>query len=269
MSAVIDLLKRPVRSVLRLPGVRHWLYRLHEYRLANASDDWPKADESGVPLPSAYLMQTVVGHSDWRKFLEHGGETAQVISDIVTRNGKPFEEAHRLLDLGCGCGRVIRFMPNLTKAELHGADYNGRLLAWCRANLPGHFRRNKLLPPLPYGSDEFDVIYLLSVFTHLRLASQRLWLAEFARVVSPGGIVVITFHDEDYVELIAEPVDREALARDGFTIRNDFSEGSNAMASFQTRALMEEICREHFDVCEIVGTHKSELQQAYAVLRRR
>ncbi|MEO0465811.1 MAG: class I SAM-dependent methyltransferase [Pseudomonadota bacterium] len=268
MAGFVRALKWPTRAILMAPGMRHWMYRFHEYRLSRTHADWPKAGPDGLPLPGPYLMQTVVGHTDWHKFLQGGEETASIISGAIARNGGGFAGAQRILDLGCGCGRLIRFLPRLTEAELHGVDYNKRLLKWCRSNLPGEFQRNGLLPPLRYRDAHFDITYLLSVFTHLRRESQTLWIAELARITKPGGFVFITFHDEDYVELIDEPIDREMLLRDGFIVHNDFSEGSNAMASFQTRAVMDDVCQTHFEVCEIIGTGESELNQAYAVLRR-
>ncbi|MEO0675772.1 MAG: class I SAM-dependent methyltransferase, partial [Pseudomonadota bacterium] len=46
-------------------------------------------------------------------------------------HGGAFHEAERLLDLGCGCGRIIRHMPGHSKAALYGVDYNSRLVRWC------------------------------------------------------------------------------------------------------------------------------------------
>lgn len=268
MAGLVDLLKSPVRAALKLPGIRHWRHRYAELQLAKRHTDWPATDDKGRPMPGPYLVQLVAGGVSWQRFLEMGEEAATVFSGAAARHGKPFAEAERILDLGCGCGRIIRHLPDITGAELHGADYNARLVKWCRQNLNGQYVQNSLMPPLPYGDDTFDIIYLFSVFTHLRLESQRIWLKELARVTRPGGVVIITFHDEDHPQIAAEHIDRAAILRDGFLIRNDFSEGSNFMASFQTRALMADICSEHFRVGEIQGTPTSELNQPFIVLVR-
>ena len=72
-----------------------------------------------------------------------------------------------ILDFGCGCGRVVRWWRDLP-AEIHGSDFNPTLVRWCRENLPfGVFEVNRPEPPLPYPDDSFDLVYALSVLTHL------------------------------------------------------------------------------------------------------
>ncbi len=74
--------------------------------------------------------------------------------------------------------RVARHWAAVPGPEVHGCDYNPELVEWCASNLcslRGDFR-NELAPPLPYVSGSFDLIYALSVFTHLDDALQRAWL---------------------------------------------------------------------------------------------
>jgi hypothetical protein len=47
------------------------------------------------------------------------------------------------------------------------------------------------LPPA-----SFDVIYAVSVVTHLDQAAQRLWFAEWRRLLRPRGRLLLTFHGE-------------------------------------------------------------------------
>jgi ubiquinone/menaquinone biosynthesis C-methylase UbiE len=56
------------------------------------------------------------------------------------------------------------------------------------------FSVNDNLPPLPFADSTFDLIYSISIFTHLPEDMQFAWLAELARVLVAGGYAVLTVH---------------------------------------------------------------------------
>lgn len=58
------------------------------------------------------------------------------------------------------------------------------------------FVNNRPEPPLTFESGYFDVVSSFSVFTHLNERLQDLWLLEIARVLKPGGIVILSVHGE-------------------------------------------------------------------------
>src|SRR3954463_710191 len=120
-----------------------------------------------LPLPPPSLVYLVAGHFNVEWYYSSGVAHAALLRDVLARNGFDLREFDSLLDFGCGCGRVIRHyrgeLPNL-----HGSDYNPRLVEWCRHALPfAAFGTNRRSPPLDYGDRQFDFVYAISVFTHL------------------------------------------------------------------------------------------------------
>ncbi len=261
-------IKRAVRGALDRLELSGLYYRLFEWRLSLKGEAAPPADASGLPIPPRYLITQVAGISDWRWFLESGERAAKGFAAYAAEAGTSFSSARRILDFGCGCGRIMRHLPKLTAAELHGVDYNPRLVKWCTRRLQGQFRVNRLHPPLPYPDGHFDIVYLMSVFTHLRIPTQREWLAELKRVTSPGGLVLLTFHDEHHRGLPDANVARQALARDGVYIHNNHIEGSNLIATFQTIESARRLFAEAFEVERIIPSNETVVDQALAVLRR-
>ena len=60
----------------------------------------------------------------------------------------------------------------------------------------------------PYEPDSFDLIFLYSVFTHLDLDSACTYLADFPRILAPGGNVVLTAYvEEDVPNIVVNPED--------------------------------------------------------------
>ncbi|MEM1396776.1 MAG: class I SAM-dependent methyltransferase [Pseudomonadota bacterium] len=265
---MIESLKTVARRVAYSRAGAKWMQRLTEWRTAQNAEEPPAVDDDGVPIPSAFLITMVLGPIPWQDFLSGGRTAIDIFADAVNRNGGDFRGAETVLDLGCGCGRLARFAPKVTDAAYYGVDYNQRLVDWCAANLPGKYAKNDLHPPLDFPTDYFDVVFLLSVFTHLRIDTQNEWLSELARIVKPGGFCLITFHDEDHPNMALTDSSRDDLLVRKTLVYNDRAEGSNLISTFQTRAATEEQFADRFEVAEIIPSTATPIQQAIAVLRR-
>jgi SAM-dependent methyltransferase len=147
----------------------------------------------GLPIPPARLQLKTIGRVDAGYFLDSGAWNASVLRARVAAAGRDVESMDDILDFGCGCGRVVRWWTDLPRPLLNGCDFDPELVAWCRAHLPfASFRVNDLEPPLPYEDESFDLVYSISVLTHLPLAIQQAWAKELSRVLKPGGLALVT-----------------------------------------------------------------------------
>jgi SAM-dependent methyltransferase len=174
---------------------------------------------SDLPLPPAILRYRVSELLLVDRFFQIGEACARLIQQCTNEMGLNLAEAHRVLDFGCGCGRTIGWFMRNCGAEFHGADVDAEAIEWCNRHLqPGCFVANGPEPPLPYPAGHFDVIYCVSVFTHLNERMQDDWLAELGRILKPGGVLLITVFGEGAREAL-DPEGRTALATHGFAHR--------------------------------------------------
>jgi SAM-dependent methyltransferase len=120
----------------------------------------------------------------------------------------------RVLDIGCGFGLLaLELIDYLSAAGRYvGVDVDQGAVEWAKRsistsrpgfefqvldvhngayNLDGRLDADTFQFPFERGS--FDVIVLKSVFTHLRPEAMRNYLAEAARLLSPGGACLATF----------------------------------------------------------------------------
>ena len=96
----------------------------------------------------------------------------------------------RLLDLGCGAGALIRLVADAGVSAV-GTDYSERALAAARAALPGgRFVRGNAAA-LPFPDACFDRIAALGVLGYVSQRDLARVLAECARVLRPGGMLLI------------------------------------------------------------------------------
>lgn len=206
----------------------------------------------GLPLPPARLMLKVAGTTDADWFVTSGRRAAESIAAALERRGRDVRRLESVLDLGCGCGRVIRHWRDLP-ARVHGTDANGELIAWCSENLPfARFARNDLAPPLPYDDDSFDLVYALSVLTHLPEPLQLAWLAELRRVLRPGGWLLLTTHGDAYVGRL-RPDERRRFEDGDVVVRWPEAAGSNLCTVFHPESYIRRVLTAGFELEEFVA----------------
>ncbi len=104
-------------------------------------------------------------------------------------------EVNRILEVGCGTGRTLRHLAAiLPSAKLYGVDLSEAYLERARervAHLPRISLSQENGEALPYRDGHFDVVTSVFMFHELPRAARRRVLAEMARVVRPGGLVVV------------------------------------------------------------------------------
>jgi SAM-dependent methyltransferase len=149
--------------------------------------------KSALPIPPDSLIFSSTGTRDVEWYLRSGEDFARALRAALAENGRPMESASRVLDFGCGSGRVIRHLASVKGPSFFGCDYNPRIVEWDKQNLMfAQFSQNSLEPPLPFDARMFDVCYAVSVFTHLPAPMQRPWIEELHRVIAPNGILALT-----------------------------------------------------------------------------
>jgi SAM-dependent methyltransferase len=194
-----------------------------------------KKEAAGLPIPPRELNYLVTNVRDVLWYVEGGKRGFQSISMALERNGVQLKDLSAVLDFGCGSGRVIRYWRNLP-AKVYGVDYNPRMIEWCRAKLKfAHFQTNRLEPPLGYPVQSFDLIYALSVFTHLDEKNQHSWIQELTRVLKPGGYLLITTHGPCpfYLGTLGKK-EREKLAEGDLVVVSQGAVGSNSYAAYHS-----------------------------------
>jgi SAM-dependent methyltransferase len=157
----------------------------------------------GLPVPPPELWQRWGESAD--EYLEEGARDAAEIEASLRRAGVEAGELARVLDLGCAEGRVLRFFPRTEGSVRWGVDINAERITWAQQHLspPLLFATTTTSPHLPFADDYFDLVFGLSVFTHISELADA-WFLEVLRVLRPGGHAWLTIHDEHTVDVLLE-----------------------------------------------------------------
>ena len=132
-------------------------------------------------------------------------EYAKQLADEL--DGKPLDRAllaafaelagtGPVADIGCGPGHVAAYLAGLG-AEPVGIDLSPPMIEIARQRDPGiDFQVGSMLE-LSAATGEFHGAALMYSIIHLPPADRTLAYRELARVVRPGGIVLLAFHVSD------------------------------------------------------------------------
>jgi SAM-dependent methyltransferase len=159
------------------------------------------AGETYPPPPLAHRVQQPI--SDRASYETLGKAHREAIIERLPEDWT-FSGKH-ILDFGCGPGRLLQhFRPEMEDAEFSGCDIHSASIEWARENLnlPAELIVADPDPPLPLPSGHFDLIWALSVFTHIT-DNWAAWLCELHRLLSRDGLLLATFHGEGTREILA------------------------------------------------------------------
>jgi SAM-dependent methyltransferase len=113
-------------------------------------------------------------------------------------------ERARVLDFGCGWGRLTRFLERdvFEPGALCGVDpVQGILDEAVRNGVRADLRRCGFIPEqLPF-EQPFELAYAFSVFTHLSEAAHLASLRALHTAVVPGGLLVATIRPPEYLRI--------------------------------------------------------------------
>lgn len=154
---------------------------------------WSFPQKETFPVPDPERCERVCGTPVPALFLRNGYSNLTRIRELVRRYGRSTRAPLRVLDWGCGAGGVARYAVSDGAWDYTGADIDSDNIAWCVENLKPHrFVPIALNPPTPFEAGAFDMIFGISVVTHLSEADQFKWLAELRRILAPDGLCLLS-----------------------------------------------------------------------------
>ena len=220
-----------------------------------------------VRLPPDYLIYEAF-QLDYTEYYTKSRETAKWLLNyfskyISLKNVK-------ILDWGCGPGRIIRHMPELLdkESEIYGRDYNLKSINWCKNNLPGiSFNHNTIYAKLPYDDNFFDVVFGISIFTHLSEQMHYDWFNELYRILKPGGILFLTAHGDVFIDKLTSS-EKKGFIDNHIVVRGRVKEGHRTFTAYHPKGFMENLFSNMQVLEHVSGASNGKPQQDIWIVRK-
>jgi SAM-dependent methyltransferase len=184
----------------------------------------------GVPAPDIQTRFTgVAGDNTFRE----GWSFYRLVKNIVRQHGLALQSNQTVVDFGCGWGRIIRFfLKDVAPGNIWGLDCLPEVISICQETNPlCQFKLVEPLPPTSIAAASVDLIYCYSVFSHLAEDAHRQWLAEFQRMLKPGGLLIATTRPREFIPQCAE-VRQKQITLGQMGAASAFEDTASALAAY-------------------------------------
>lgn len=160
--------------------------------------------------------------SPLRDYLADGWRTLSELQRLLEPHGVSLSRLPSFMEFACGHGRFTRHLEALLpKGSLHVSDVVPSTL--------GFLEQTFGVTPVPSFSDpaqlqfpkQYDVVFVLSLFSHLPRQTWDAWLQCLWNATTPNGLLVFTTHGEK-----SASKDGVQFAQDGFTFFTQSESGA-------------------------------------------
>jgi len=199
-----------------------------------------RSENPEVKLPPDYLIYESF-QINYQKYYTESIDTAKWLANHFKKYIELKDK--RILDWGCGPGRIIRHLPTLigNGCEYFGTDYNKKSIDWCSKNLSDvKFNRNSLTAQLPFADNFVDVIYGISIFTHLSKQLHFDWYNELYRILKPNGIMFLTTQGDNFKVKLTD-TELKIYNDNSLVVRGNVKEGHRTFSAFHPKEFMKKL----------------------------
>jgi ubiquinone/menaquinone biosynthesis C-methylase UbiE len=135
--------------------------------------------------------------------------------EILAEFARRVSPGRTVLDLGCGPGRVTRFLHE-QGLDTIGVDLAPEMIEIARSSNPDLLFTVASMAALPYADASFAGLVAMYSIIHIPRAEQPVVFRELLRVLEPGGRILLAYHlgehDRHVEEWVGQRVNMEFLA---------------------------------------------------------
>ena len=152
------------------------------------------------PNDDVYLYGRNYVHNDELAkvlYLRYGAWAMQDLSQIVSQYFGNFHKIGRMLEFACGYGRLTRFLvEQMPRERLWVSDVDPQAVAFERRTFGVNGFVSASNPDEICCDERFDLIFVVSLFSHLPRHAFGPMLDKLLSMLTPSGILAFTVHDD-------------------------------------------------------------------------
>ncbi|MFP4208498.1 MAG: class I SAM-dependent methyltransferase [Wenzhouxiangella sp.] len=144
----------------------------------------------------AFIARSPGSTNPIRDYLADGWRTLSELMLLLEALDRPLLKTENMLEFACGFGRFTRHLAPILPGRVSCADVLPGSVDFVAEQFgvtafPSAFKPDQVRFP-----DRYELVFVLSLFTHLPVPAWRAWLQALAGAVRPGGLLLLSFHNE-------------------------------------------------------------------------
>lgn len=278
LSGARDLLARGdtaaaavcLRAALKLePSCLEAHNLIEQHRLAGNFGEWTGLDCVISPRDDIfrYFANHPTSTNPLRDYLCDGWRTSVELMQVLEAHGLALSKIESFLEFASGHGRFTRHLVRLLPlGALHVSDVVANAVEFAKQQFGVDGFCSNSQPELIKAPRRYEVVFVLSLFSHLPPSSWAKWLARLMQLAQPGGLLIFSTHGE------------ASAAREGVSMPSEgchFVPSSESTAlsadeygcTYATEAYVRAVIRSALGKVEVrhFGAHFWGYQDAYAL----
>jgi len=135
------------------------------------------------------------------EYFKIGEIIVECLLDVLKDLNYNIDHIHSFLDFACGYGRSIRFLVHrIPKDKVTVADVDKSAVDFCKKTFGVKGFYSVMDPEKLYHNDKYDIIYVVSLFTHLALPLWEAWFKRLYDLLNDNGVLIFSTHGASVYE---------------------------------------------------------------------
>ena len=144
-----------------------------------------------------------------REYLADGWRTLSELMLLLEAVDRPLLKTQSVLEFAAGFGRFTRHLVKVLPGRVTCSDVMPGSVDFLREQFGVESFRSSHDPAEVVAPAKYDLVFVLSMFTHLPTRMWAPWLRALAGTVKPGGLLVFSVHNEDVAKEIGVVFDAD------------------------------------------------------------
>ncbi len=131
-----------------------------------------------------------------REYLSDGWRTLSELMLLLESVDKPLSNTGTVLEFAAGFGRFTRHLVKVLPGRVTCSDVMPGSVSFLREQFGVEAFESSHDPEKLSHAVQYELVFVLSMFTHLPIHMWAPWLCALKRMVKPGGMLVFSVHNE-------------------------------------------------------------------------